>query len=564
MLACERKVKDRAPDVRAAGKQIPRGPGAGECLVQQQPGGEGGHSQTPVLVKQFRGMTRPEVGQPRVFHSFAHDPPSQRGQPHGVKTKSSLAAQDLINLPRKTKFEQILLDQQESQYRSKKAAPLGSSHDQSHGLPNSIDPAEVTFGAKTIKNESASTMVSPQKPAKEVDAEYEVGKELYRKSHNDWGVGEMVDRNYDWSKFTKKSLYGVPTPHDNSGIQVRDALQWLHQAQSMKKAPIVSKRVDNFRERTQPQLGKVHDPIAETLDVGEGHTFGVQLPADEHNAGELLHMQGPTTYEQCPSMDPGVLSSIRHSLKKNNFHNFDGLLEALQHHDTDGTGRLSNSTLYDVFFQFDIPLTSDVLEMLISWCSGEGGEGGRSVVYGEVVRLLNWKVQPDEEILTKMSQKNQRDGEGLDGAQSPEESKPSQVLMSNYRTSSQMIKAAVGGVPTENYRTYGVPTIRSDLPAPRIRRVGDTTSYGGESDAYGLMYPSIYSNNGVFEEDFFKPRTQEEVRGIFEGIGVSMTPEVFKQLWKEAARRDAKGEVSVESFRAIMEEVQAKQLEGQQ
>ena len=110
-------------------------------------------------------------------------------------------------------------------------------------------------------------------------------------------------------------------------------------------------------------------------------------------------------------------------------------------------------------------------------------------------------------------------------------------------------------------------------------------SYGGESDAYGLMYPSIYSNNGVFEEDFFKPRTQEEVRGIFEGIGVSITPEVFKQLWKEAARRDAKGEVkhttmrmncvhimlfilsvqvSVESFRAIMEEVQAKQLEGQQ
>ena len=48
-------------------------------------------------------------------------------------------------------------------------------------------------------------------------------------------------------------------------------------------------------------------------------------------------------------------------------------------------------------------------------------------------------------------------------------------LMSNYHTSSEMIKATVGGVPTRNYRTYGVPTIRSDLPAPKIRRVSDHT-----------------------------------------------------------------------------------------
>ena len=48
-------------------------------------------------------------------------------------------------------------------------------------------------------------------------------------------------------------------------------------------------------------------------------------------------------------------------------------------------------------------------------------------------------------------------------------------LMSNYHTSSEMIKATVGGVPAHNYRAYGVPTIRSDLPAPRIRRVSDHT-----------------------------------------------------------------------------------------
>ena len=39
-------------------------------------------------------------------------------------------------------------------------------------------------------------------------------------------------------------------------------------------------------------------------------------------------------------------------------------------------------------------------------------------------------------------------------------------------------------------------------------------NYGDESGAYGLMYPSIYSNSGVYEDDFFAPRSPEEVGGM--------------------------------------------------
>ncbi len=48
---------------------------------------------------------------------------------------------------------------------------------------------------------------------------------------------------------------------------------------------VISKRLDNFREKTQPKMGEVHDPIAETLDVPPGHTFGVTVPVDKF--GEL-------------------------------------------------------------------------------------------------------------------------------------------------------------------------------------------------------------------------------------------------------------------------------------
>ena len=61
------------------------------------------------------------------------------------------------------------------------------------------------------------------------------------------------------------------------------------------------------------------------------------------------------------------------------------------------------------------------------------------------------------------------------------------------------------------------------------------------------MYPSIYSNKGVYEEDFFKPRPSSQIKEIFENIGVSMTPEVFQALWQEAAKRDLRGQVSSET-----------------
>lgn len=62
------------------------------------------------------------------------------------------------------------------------------------------------------------------------------------------------------------------------------------------------------------------------------------------------------------------------------------------------------------------------------------------------------------------------------------------------------------------YPIYGVPTIRSDIPVPRIRRISDRTNYGEEGNAYSLLYPSIFSQKGVFERDFFQTRSKKEVQ----------------------------------------------------
>lgn len=61
-------------------------------------------------------------------------------------------------------------------------------------------------------------------------------------------------------------------------------------------------------------------------------------------------------------------------------------------------------------------------------------------------------------------------------------------------------------------RTYGIPSVRADLPLPNPRRVSDKTNYGDSSTAWALLHPSVYTLNGVHEEHFTCPRGKAEVR----------------------------------------------------
>ena len=67
--------------------------------------------------------------------------------------------------------------------------------------------------------------------------------------------------------------------------------------------------------------------------------------------------------------------------------------------------------------------------------------------------------------------------------------------------------------PTQNdlNRIYGVPSIRRDLPKKERRSVSDTKNYGDEPDSYDLLYPHPEAIRGVYDEDFEKLMTKEEI-----------------------------------------------------
>ena len=53
---------------------------------------------------------------------------------------------------------------------------------------------------------------------------------------------------------------GMPTPHCNEGTFTRKTLRWLGETEGWKASPLTTQVEDDFRERTQWQLGKTRDP----------------------------------------------------------------------------------------------------------------------------------------------------------------------------------------------------------------------------------------------------------------------------------------------------------------
>ncbi|CAK8681440.1 unnamed protein product [Clavelina lepadiformis] len=508
--------------------------------------------------------TEVEKSSVEKYNSFAHK------ITHGVSSQSSFPASLLLNPKPKTLFQQRLLEKNEQCYASR-TFPLGKPAIQKVA-GNQVRPDNTQmYGIVTEMDEDAGEIINPRKSREQIEEEAKAGHAQYIVTHHAYDVGEMCDRNYDWSKSNPKTTrFGIETPHYNDGKNMMKTLQWSSQKSVQKCTTIVSKRADDFRERTQPQLGKVHDPIADTLNVNPNHTFGIMIRPDKYNVGDLLHMRSPKNFLLGKERERGVLANVRQHLKKTNYHNFNDLRSAFRHYDYDNTGYLDAQKIWDACWKFNLPIDDDLLSSLMRYCSvdsNEKAEGDECKLdYEKFVNFLNWK----DKILPPISLQCEKENEKKPEANDKDVQRLCKQIdkaMTNSITSSSSINAVVGGVDTKQDPSYGVPTVRFDLPAPRCRRISDRTNYGDESDAYGLVNPSMYTRHGVYERDFFEPRSREEIRTIFEEIGVEMSEEAFEKIWGLAVQWtgvDVENVASVEAFRTILDKINAASIQEEE
>ncbi|XP_062841858.1 EF-hand domain-containing family member B [Trichomycterus rosablanca] len=583
MTLCEGRTtgwrrRETFPDIRAAGKVVVQGDRVQSCLREVTP-----RPVTPPVVRKLLNSIRPEPGVIRVPFGKANDPDMSSSLVHGVTTRSSVSAGLIIYPPPQTFFQKKLCENHGAVY---KKAPLGRSQVNSLGLPHGLDLEETTFGIKTIYTLSAGELINPPKTAEQVEKEVKEEHEHYICSHNSYFVGERINRRYDPGTYREDSMFGMLTPHNNDGLNARRALQWPCDTQRNHSAKLVSKLCDDFRERTQPHVGRVHDPISETLRVPADHTFGVLLRPDEFCAGDLLHATPHSEFQRGRDRSRTLVSAVRQHLKKSNFQNFSSLLEAFRHYDKKDQGKIDKHDLREACRQFNLDLSEDVLHSLMDHCDPDK-DGFISFL--EFANFLNWKdkmpiSEAEQRTLTaermpsaapafsQRPESQEPDAEKQVGEslakpedlelaevggvlKTPKTLSRTKVEPGRFVTSSSAICAVVGGLPTTGSRTFGVRAVRTDLPPPRIKRITDRTNYGDEATAYDLLFPPLHSVFNVNERDFFSPRTRDEMMQIFRNWNIS--DQIFEEVWNSASLRHPAGEVCVENFRKVLRELQS-------
>eukprot|EP00912_Choanoflagellata_sp_UC4_P001812 UC4_evm2s1162 len=503
---------DRNPDLPYAGLSAPL---AIERVADAiEPGVRGLiEDPCPQHIQIFRNSFRPGVGERRVFHANANDRINY-DESHGIVTKSSEDVADVVNPPPATRFRTKLEEQTTSRYHSRKK-PLGRVPDPVHPIPT-----DRPFGTTSVKESFAKDCIQPVRTSEDELIEEAARRKLYLKSHNSYLAGEQTDRNFDWSTFKKDDKYGLPTPHDNDGGQVRSVLTWAPDAEDRRKTRLTSTRLGDFKERYETKLGEVRDPLKDTMKVGPDHSFGHTIPHDGFGAGDLLHMRDSKGYMHGKDAMRALVASIRHQLKVENFQNYNGLREAFRAYDKDDSGTIDAIELKEVLESYNLPVDISVIEEIIKYCDKD--ENGH-IDYPEFANFLNWKNgdasklshQTDPTITTPISTK----------------------LLPSYAKD----------------RTFGVPSVRADLPAPKFRRVADHQNYGDEGNALSLINPSIYGQHGLVPRDFLDWRPKGEIRIIFENLGMKLSDEDFDIAWKKAATDQ--GGVSIESFRNAAETI---------
>lgn len=147
------------------------------------------------------------------------------------------------------------------------------------------------------------------------------------------------------------------------------------------------------------------------------------------------------------------------------------------------------------------------------------------------------------------------------------------AIQGNYSADEQQPDADLGravnfgwkNVAVDN-RLYGIPTIRSDIPAPARRSMADSQNYGDDTSSKELLYPETFASYGVKDDEFAQPRDPKQLRRLFESIGHKLGEEEFALVWKLAAlagRYTPKGCASVAEFRDALNDLLAAQDNGQ-
>lgn len=125
-----------------------------------------------------------------------------------------------------------------------------------------------------------------------------------------------------------------------------------------------------------------------------------------------------------------------------------------------------------------------------------------------------------------------------------------QLLQANFSVAEQGPDADLGKSLREGWRnvapegkTFGVPSIRTDIPMPKAKSVANTVNFGNEPDALQLLRPPRSVERGVHEGHYMALRKKAEVKELMAEAGIELGADDFDQVFVMASGADGEGEL---------------------
>ncbi|XP_035702904.1 EF-hand domain-containing family member B-like [Folsomia candida] len=502
------------------------------------------------VVRRFRQYPLGITGQATLHYGAAQDLDYPRQLIHGILSDEVTPGTKLINPPPLKWVDQLELNIKESVYESNKVRPVGRSHDQTLNLPPHIDLELTGFGKPSDKSVNAGLLVNPPKSRYEIEQESKCSRALYKFTHGDYDPGEQICRNYG-GDFRRTNTFGTPTPNDVAG---RVAKKVIGSWRSCKADyPFVSKVYADHLDFRYPKLGMSQEQHCIRQQMGDGFVYGKKSDQEkERPIREII-------FNRCPN--PGAekaakimqnlknwLDKARKSFRADEGPDFEMFYEQIIECDPGCKGVVDWDPFIAAMEKHRVPRTMgerDFMEAL-AMVGVFGGAPCDQVNYYALMDLLKGYTDPLFHCKTTT----------LYPFYCPHTNGCGDHFRTMYATmTSNMCEPQDCVTAMKEARVNGMPSVRVDRVPRKIRSTKDFTNYGDDGDAYSLIWPSVYTVNGITCRDAFREFTKEEMTRLLCLAKVDISHCELDRAWEAAQALDpeeGKCRVSYQTFREAL------------
>lgn len=98
-------------------------------------------------------------------------------------------------------------------------------------------------------------------------------------------------------------------------------------------------------------------------------------------------------------------------------------------------------------------------------------------------------------------------------------------------------------------RVFGLPSIRTDVPVPKLVTIANTVNYGEEADARHLLFPARATHMGITESHYLAPQSKESIKEYLARANIKVSDDECDAIFSMASEHDGTpGAACMETF----------------